>query len=436
MTCLSRGHRMATMSKSGKRQWGFKPKFRAGLYSWKGSAKATKNLRAAVSEIRKAYKTEPLEAVEAAVYLMGRFWPAFQDIDGSSGALGKAVNDTIDKLLPLVIDAPADEPLRKKWMVRLYKAICDDGVEYLGHLTEQWGRICVTDSLRGHWVEEFLPFTRKALKSRRDDYYYFVATSACLSCLLESGRYDELRRLLDLNDLPFWHYESYWAEAILRQGQIDDALRHARSLLPGDDEGGADGFHAYSPNALQIKQFCEQTLYDAGRRREAYEQYSLPAHPETTYLNHFRSLIRRYPEFEPGEILMDLIEKSGRLKQAWFSSARKCKLYDIALQCAESGPVNPSTLATAAQDTLGSHPDFAWRVSLLAVKYLLVDYVDVSEHDVTTAVRHLVEGARNAGNLGEAMGALRRVLDLRKKAQKIPRIVREELKRLGVSIEM
>jgi len=431
MTCLSRGHRMAVMSKSGRRQWEFKSKFRAGLYSWKGSAKATKNLRAAVSEIRKAYKSDPLEAVEAIVWLVGRFWPAFRDIDSSSGALGKAVNDTIDKLLPLVIDAPADEPLRKKWTCRLFEAVCDDGVEYLGRLTEQWGRICATDSLRGYWAEEFLPLTEKALESRRDDYYYFVGTPACLSCLLESGHYDGLRRLLDLDDPPFWHYESYWAEALLRQDQIDDAIRHAQSLLPGDDEGDADGFHAYSPDTLQIKRFCEQTLYDAGRRREAYEHYSLAAQPDTTYLNHFRSLVRRYPEFEPSEILMDLIEKSGRPKQAWFSSARKCELYDIALQCAESGPVNPSTLATAARDTLGSHPDFAWRVSLLAVKYLLVDYVDVSEHDVTTAVRHLVEGARSAGHLDQALVALRDVLDLRNKAQKIPGIVKEELKRLG-----
>lgn len=421
------------MSQPGSRQWEFKPKFRARLYSWNGSPKATKNLRAAVSEIRKAYRSDPLEAVEAIVWLIGRFWPAFQDIDGSSGALGKAVDDTIDKLLPLVVDAPADEPLRKTWTVRLFEAICEDGVEYLGRLTEQWGRICVTHSLRAYWVEEFLPPTERALKSRRDDYYYFVGTSACLSCLLESGHYDGLRGLLDLDDPPSWHYESYWAEALLRQGQIDAAIRHAQSLLPGDDAGDADGFHAYSPDALQINRFCEQTLYDTGRRREAYEQYSLRAQSETTHLNHFRSLVRRYPEFEPGEILMDLIEKSGRPKQAWFSSARKCELYDIALECADSGPVNPSTLVTAARDTLGSHPDFAWRTSLLAVKYLLIDYVDVSEHDVITAVRHLVEGARNAENLDEAMGALRQVLDLRKKAQKIPEIVKEELQRLGCS---
>lgn len=82
---------MAVMSTSGKRKGEFKPKFRAGLNSWKGSAKATKNLGTAVSEIRKTYKSDPLEAVEAIVHLMGRFWPAFRDIDSSSGALSGAV---------------------------------------------------------------------------------------------------------------------------------------------------------------------------------------------------------------------------------------------------------------------------------------------------------------------------------------------------------
>ena len=53
---------MAVMSRSGRRQWEFKPRFRARLYSWNESAKAMKNLRAAVSEIRKGYKTDPLEA--------------------------------------------------------------------------------------------------------------------------------------------------------------------------------------------------------------------------------------------------------------------------------------------------------------------------------------------------------------------------------------
>lgn len=423
------------MAKNSKHRWEFQPKFRAGLYSWNGSAQATNNLRAAVSEIRRVYKSDPLDAVEATIYLMGHFWPTFQGIDDSGGALGNAVRAAIDKLVPLMIDAPADDGLRKAWTLRLFDAIRDDGVDFLSTLTGQWGKLCVTDSLRAYWIEDLLPNTTKALRSRRGNFYYFRGTSACLSCLLECGRYDELRRLLDRQDPPFWHHESYWAEALVRQGRVDDAIHHARSLLPEDDEleGCLD---VYCPDTLAIYRFCEATLYGAGRKREAYEQYALRAQPDMTYLAHFQWLVKRYPEYEPPEILMDLIEKSGRPKQAWFSSARKCKLYDLALQCAKSGPVSPSTLATAARDTLESHPDFAWRVSLLAIKCLLVDYAKVEEHDVVVAVRDLVQGACNAGVLPEAMAALRQVLAMRKKAQKVPTLVRRELRRLGVSMHM
>ena len=421
------------MAKESKPKWAFKPKFRAGLYSWNGTAKATKNLRAAVSEIRKAYKKNPLDAVDATIYLMERFWPALEHIDSSSGALGRAVNDAIEKLMPLVIEAPADEQLRRKWTDRLFDAICDDGVEYLSPVTGQWGRLCVTDSLRNHWFEELLPRTEKALRSRREDHYYFVGTSACLSCLLESERFEELRRLLDLADPPFWHYEVYWAEALLRQGHVDEAIQHARSLLP-ETSHDEPRLYWYGSTEAEIDDFCERVLYEAGRRREAYEQYSLQAISSSTYLAHFQSLTRRYPEYEPRQILMDLLDKSGHPMKSWFSSARKCEMYDIALQCAESGTVDPRTLTTAARDTLQSHPSFAWRVSLLGIKYLLLDYASFDELDAILAVRYLVDGARNAGDLEDALAALAQVLDMRKKAQKVPRIVHAELKRLGVSL--
>jgi hypothetical protein len=422
------------MAKDSIHRWQFRAKFRAGFYSWKGSASASKNLRAAVSEIRKGYKNDPLEAVEATIYLMTCFWPAFRGIDDSGGALGNAIRAAIDKLVPLLIAAPADDELRKAWTLRLFEAIRADGIDHLSTLVEQWGTICVTDALRAYWIDELLPDTARAMRSRRDDYYYFCGTDACLSCLLESGRYDELRRLLDLDDPPFWSYESYWAQALVRQGRVDDALHHACSLLSEDDDL-KDNLAVYCPEALAINRFCEATLYDAGRKREAYEQYALRAQPDMTYLAHFRSLVKRYPEYEPREILLDLMEKSGRPKQAWFSSARECQWYDVALQCAESGPVSPSTLATAARDTLESHPEFAWRVSLLAIKYLLVDYTKVDEHDVVVAVRQLVQGASNAGVLLEALATLQQVLALRKKAQKVPTLVQNELKRLGVSTQ-
>ena len=47
---------------------------------------------------------------------MERIWPSLQGIDGSSGALGGAVNRTLDTLIPFVIEAPADQEARSKWL--------------------------------------------------------------------------------------------------------------------------------------------------------------------------------------------------------------------------------------------------------------------------------------------------------------------------------
>jgi hypothetical protein len=162
------------MAKNSKHRWEFQTKFRAGLYSWKGSASATKNLRAAVSEIRKLSKSDPLEAVEATICLMGCFWPAFRGIDDSGGVLGNAIRAAIDKLAPLMIAAPADDELRKAWTRQLFEAIRADGVEHLSTLAGQWGTICVTDALRAYWIEELRPNAARAMRSRRDDFYYFV----------------------------------------------------------------------------------------------------------------------------------------------------------------------------------------------------------------------------------------------------------------------
>ena len=54
---------------------------------------------------------------------MKRIWPAFQDIDISSGALGTAVARTLNELIPILTDAPADHESRSKWLQRLFEAV-------------------------------------------------------------------------------------------------------------------------------------------------------------------------------------------------------------------------------------------------------------------------------------------------------------------------
>ena len=66
--------------------------------------------------IKAAAKSDPVAAGDGAVSLMERIWPAFQDIDTSSGALGTAVARTLAELIPILVDAPADHATRSKWL--------------------------------------------------------------------------------------------------------------------------------------------------------------------------------------------------------------------------------------------------------------------------------------------------------------------------------
>ena len=100
-------------------KWQFKARLRARSYNWNGTALATARLKEAVAEIKAAAKIDPVAAGDGAVALMERLWPALQDIDSSSGALGSAVNRTLNELIPILIDAPADQKTRGKWLKRL-----------------------------------------------------------------------------------------------------------------------------------------------------------------------------------------------------------------------------------------------------------------------------------------------------------------------------
>ena len=116
---------------TGLHKWAFKSRFRAHAYGWRGSALASKRLKEAVGEIKAVTKSDRVLAGEGTVSLMERLWPALEDIDTSSGALGSVVHHTLDDLIPILISAPADMETRCSWLERLFQAVIDDGVQYL-----------------------------------------------------------------------------------------------------------------------------------------------------------------------------------------------------------------------------------------------------------------------------------------------------------------
>lgn len=144
---------------AGSHKWTFKARFRSRAYGWRGSQLAAQRLKEAVSEIKRVAKSDPIQAGEGCVSLMERLWPALQDIDTSSGALGTAVARTLDALIPILIAAPCDKVTRDKWLGRLYEAVADDGVQYLDPVEERWGEICVLPELAHEWGVPPVNFT-------------------------------------------------------------------------------------------------------------------------------------------------------------------------------------------------------------------------------------------------------------------------------------
>jgi hypothetical protein len=104
-------------------------------------------------------------------------------------------------LIPIIVKAPADDKTRSKWLDRLWQAMADDGVDYLGPVSDRWGEICGSAETAGRWADDLVS-TLRSCWSDPNPGRYFHGTTACLSCLLVAGRYQELLELLELDRHP------------------------------------------------------------------------------------------------------------------------------------------------------------------------------------------------------------------------------------------
>jgi hypothetical protein len=204
-------------------KWAFKSGLRAGTFSWRSSAKAIERLSSASAEIRTVARADPITAAEGVIALAQRIWPAFEHIDTSSGALGSAVRQTLEDLLPILNDAPADEKTRAKWLEQLREAILNDGVDYLAPIADSFGHIAAFPSLMNLHADRDLDLIRAAW-SDHAQFSHFTTGTLTLSCLLGAGRHDELLALLALKKTRLWFDEKFGAEALLRQGREDIGL--------------------------------------------------------------------------------------------------------------------------------------------------------------------------------------------------------------------
>jgi hypothetical protein len=309
-------------------KWVFPARFRTGAYSWKASRLACQRLREAVSEIKKVAKKDPLIGAEGAVRLMEKIWPALEHVDSSSGALGSAVNKTLGDLIPIVIEAPADEKTRNNWLDRLWQAMEDDGVDYLTPVGDRWGELCGSPEAAGRWADELVSTLRSCWSDPNPGGYFHGAT-ACLSCLLATGRYGELLDLLELPRYPSWHYRRYGVEALLALGRKAEAVQYAEA---------SRGLN--QPDSV-IDQACEEILISSGLHDEAYRRYGLSAAVGNSYIARFRSVAKRYPMKDKFQILSDLVAATPGQEGKWFATAKELGFYDLALELADRSPCDP-----------------------------------------------------------------------------------------------
>lgn len=383
-----------------RHKWTFTTRFRARAYGWRSSKLACQRLREAVSEIKKVARKDPVLGAEGAVKLMEKLWPALEHVDSSSGALGTAVARAMDVLVQIVIDAPADPKRRAKWLDRLWQAHQDDGVSYLQELGDRWGEVCGSRELASAWADDLAGVVEMAWNDGPGAYFH--GTTACLSCLLAAGRYDDLLALLKKERHPWWHYRRYGVEALLKLGRKQDALRYAE---------GCRGLNA--PDG-QIDRACEEILLSSGMGEEAYRRYGLSNRAGTSYLSWFRAVAKRYPNKDKEQILKDLIEATPGEEGKWFATAKDLGLRGLALELAQRTPCEPRTLTRAARDHVESDAHFAVGAALLALMWLIEGYgYEVTSVDVHAPYDLLVEAAGKVGEVEASKETLRRWLDER-----------------------
>ncbi len=387
------------MARPTKHKWTFTARFRRQAFGWR-SRPAIQRVKEAVVEIRKAARQDPVLGAEGAVLFLEKISPAIERVDSSSGAIGTAVNNAIDVLVPIITKAPADGKLRDKWLKRLWRAVEEDDIPYIELLPDYWGSLCRTPELASFWADELIPPVRITWsRDRRAGGGYFKGTSACLSALLKAGRYEEILELLDLAPYKLWHDRKWGMKALADMGKKAAALRYAE-----ESRGRNESNHI-------ISEACEEILLASGMADEAYSRYAIEANRKTTYLATFRAIAGKYPHKEASDILADLVAGTPGAEGKWFAAAKSVGLYDEAIKLANRTPCDPKTLTRAARDMAATEPRFAVEAGMAALRWLVEGYgYEISGMDVRAAYDHTMKAAENAGCRPETLERIRKLV--------------------------
>lgn len=410
------------MAKTLRHKWTFTSRFRRQAFGWRGSGTAVQRVKEAVAEIKAAARKDSLLGAEGAVLFFEKVSPALAQVDSSSGAIGTAVNNAVEALVPLIAEAPTDVGLRRKWLDRLWQAIEDDDIPYIELLPSHWGTLCQSPDLASQWADDLMtPVRITWSEERKGGGGYFKGTSACLSALLAAGRYQEILELLALAPYKFWYDRQWGMKALMAMGKKAEALRYAEDSR-GPNEPG------YS-----ISEACEEILLSSGMVEEAYARYAIEANQKTTYLATFRAIVKKYPNKGPGDILADLAASSPGNEGKWFAAAKSAGLLREAVDLANRSPCDPRTLTRAARDMKDKEQYFALEAGIAALRWLIAGYgYDITGLDVLDPCRFALEAATNIGCLQGTKDRIRELVAADNSIDQFAsKIIRRELDRLG-----
>ncbi len=340
-----------------KQSWSFAPRFRRGAFGWRSDPAITR-IREAIAEIKAANRKDAIRAAEGAVLFLQKLSPALENIDSSSGAIGNAVNRAIEALVPIIAKAPAEIPMRRKWLERLYQAHADDAIPYIESLGDYWGELCTSPDLAAEWAERLVGTVETMWSRGREEHGFFHGTTMCLSALLAAGRHEQLLALLERCPYRFWSYREWGVKALAAMGRKSEALRYAEASRGRNEPMG------------QIAEACEAILLSSGLADEAYQRYAFEANQAGTYLAKFGAICRKYPHKKPEAILEDLVASTPGEEGKWFAAAKNAKLYSLAVKLAQKSPVDHRTLMRAAEDFVATEPLFALNSGLMALYWI------------------------------------------------------------------
>ena len=100
-------------------KWQFAQRFRRHAFGWRSDV-PIQRIKEALAEIRQVARGDTVLAAEGAVKFLEKVSPALEHVDGSSGAIGTAVNRAIETLVPVIAGAQVDTVTRQTWLERLW----------------------------------------------------------------------------------------------------------------------------------------------------------------------------------------------------------------------------------------------------------------------------------------------------------------------------